>query len=400
MRQLKKVIGIVLIVFLLQLSKRWLHQASTSYLFYYNLISCYQLLILLYAAISILLERLFVNKLRRWNILGGIVSFLIIVSAAEGVCSYWLNHPSKIPGALFPYYKIYYDNYDSRVFQYEPSIVKHSDSLFYELETNRDFVFSNREFSDSFHINNAGFRDDDSSSIQPDILCVGDSYTLGWGNGQSNNFPSLIEKKTGLKVLNVSMSSYGTARELMLLQRIDLSKTRYIFWQYCFNDEEENRKYVENNFNLPVLAKKELDSVIELYKWSRLYFPFRHCLTICKLSVRKIFFGEAIPKREIPVDKKQEAKLFLRVLEKLPIDFSITKLVVFELRPYPLNSEFISQVDQEVRNSTYKQQFKENFLTIDASSILKREDFYILDVHIKEQGNKKIADALAKAAGF
>src|ERR1700754_3043097 len=102
----------------------------------------------------------------------------------------------------------------------------------------------------------------------------------------------------------------------------------------------------------------------------------------------------------MPVSRKQEARLFLQVLEKLPIDFSKTKLVVFELRPYPLNSEFISQVDKEVLSSSFMDQFKKNFLTIDASTILNKEDFYLLDVHIKEQGNKKIAEALTKAAGL
>ncbi|HEY6505513.1 MAG TPA: hypothetical protein VIZ28_16175 [Chitinophagaceae bacterium] len=55
---------------------------------------------------------------------------------------------------------------------------------------------------------------------------------------------------TGEKVLNAGMSSYGTARELKNLYRLDTSGLQTLIIQYGRNDEVENEQFVRDNYSL------------------------------------------------------------------------------------------------------------------------------------------------------
>src|SRR5258706_285807 len=54
----------------------------------------------------------------------------------------------------------------------------------------------------------------------------------------------LIEKKSGRRVVNMGISSYGTVRELRLLDRVDVSKATHLIIQYCGNDIYENLPFL------------------------------------------------------------------------------------------------------------------------------------------------------------
>ena len=407
MRQLKKVIVIVVIVLLLQLVKYFLTERSNAYTYFFNFISCYQLVLLIGCGFTILMEELVLRAVSKrkaqWI---SFAAFIAIIAGCEMACTYWLDHPAKIPSSLFSLFKIYYDDFDCKIIQYNPNYTKYDTSLFYELKANGRFVFSNREFSDSFYINSSGLRGDENALRQPEVICVGDSYTLGWGNKQNENYPAQIQQISGKKVLNVSMSSYGTARELMKLQRMDLSNVKCIFWQYCFNDEEENDSYVKHEYSLPVQPEKNFDSVVTLHKWTRKYFPARHFLTILKLGMRKMVFGKAKPtysstEPETESQQNIKAKHFLDIVQKLPVDFSKTRLVVFELSPFPFNNGFTNAVTRLLNNDTvYQEKFRGNLVVLDAAQLLHRNDYYVLDVHIKDVGIIKLAKALVNAGGL
>jgi hypothetical protein len=406
MRQLFKVIGSISVLLVMQLLKVLLDKDSASWTYYFNLLSCYQLLILFWCVFSIVLEELILRRVfKRAAAWASFAIFFVLIGAAEGMCTYLLDHPEKIPLSVYPFFKRYYDDFDCRIIQYDPRFSRYNDLLFYEFRNNAAFVFSNREFSDSFFTNRVSLRDDETSLVAPDIICVGDSYTLGWGSSQTNNFPSLIERQTGLKVLNVSMSSYGTAREMMKLQTMDLSHVRYIFWQYCFNDEEENHEYVSNGFQLKHHSKKSFEYVESLHEWTRKYFPARHFLTITKLGFHELLTrnSDSIQNNSPFSDsceQEQKAFEFLSILSNSKIDFSKTHVLVFELGPYPISNTFIRQVQELSSASDFKDRLKGNLEVLDASSILEKNDYYLLDVHLKQKGNEKLVGALIKTAGL
>src|ERR1700730_2889693 len=382
MQQLKKIIAGIFIIVVLHLLKKTLSGESLTYTFYYNLFSCCEVFVLLWFCVTLLLEEMLLKRILKKRVaLAGLGCFLVFLCSLEAGCTYLLNHPKKIPAIFFSAFKAYYDDFDCRIIQYLPAFTRYDRTFFYELKNNQRFVFSNREFSDSFFTNSKGLRDDEVSLSQPDIICIGDSYMLGWGCRQDSNIPSMIEKKTGLKVLKVSMSSYGTARELKKLQGVDMSHVRCVFWQYCYNDEEENKSFISNGYSLPILPPKTFDSVVLLHKWTRKYFPGRHFLTMSKLALRGLLFNEqqSAPKQLIYSDsseKEQEAGNFLRIMQRSPIDFSKTRLIVFELGPYPVNDGFINKVRQLSNQDQFREKFKGNISSLYSSAFLNRNDYY------------------------
>jgi hypothetical protein len=101
--------------------------------------------------------------------------------------------------------------------------------------------YGDTEFDTLVHVNSAGLRGSEESLDNPDVVIVGDSHTLGNGVRQEKIFATRLENSSGLKVLNAGMSSYGTARELMLLRKLGVDKAKYIIIQYCRNDYNENK---------------------------------------------------------------------------------------------------------------------------------------------------------------
>ena len=79
-----------------------------------------------------------------------------------------------------------------------------------------------REYVVEYTANRAGLRDSDHALSGAEIVVLGDSHGMGWGVRGEQSFPKRLQEITGRRVLNASMSSYGTAREMTLLERLAL----------------------------------------------------------------------------------------------------------------------------------------------------------------------------------
>ncbi len=66
---------------------------------------------------------------------------------------------------------------------------------------------------------------------------------MGWGVEQDETFAQRIEETLGVRVLNIAVSSYGTAREMMMLNRVNLNSLKYLIVQYSGNDLGENLQF-------------------------------------------------------------------------------------------------------------------------------------------------------------
>jgi hypothetical protein len=137
-----------------------------------------------------------------------------------------------------------------------------------------------REFVVRYDVNRAGLRDDDISLIAPEIIVLGDSYAMGWGVAQRESFPELLERRLGRRVLDAGVSSYGTARELALLARLDRSNLRALVLQYCWNDNEENREWVAHGGHLTTLSQDDYARLVEQQTAALRYYPFKHLITL------------------------------------------------------------------------------------------------------------------------
>ena len=186
-------------------------------------------------------------------------------------------------------------------------------------------------------------------------------------------------------MLNAAQSSYGTAREMILLNRLSLDTVRTLILQYHTNDYEENIKFLQNNYKLPIRKKESYDSLKESIRSRQRYYPFKHLYGISKGVSRKFIGANA--KYPTPTE---EAVAFLDVLKKaLP---PVEKIIVFQIAEYEkLNDEFVNAVDSLTQLDAYRNIPVE---TMRITGVLNREDYFILDDHINAKGHSKLASRI------
>ena len=101
MWQLKKTGLCVGFIFLIELAKTFIKikgSSSAYYFFIYNMLSCYQLLILLFAILTILMDLVIFRRFFTANKMKSSLVFLVFIIACESVCTFLLYHPRFIPG--------------------------------------------------------------------------------------------------------------------------------------------------------------------------------------------------------------------------------------------------------------------------------------------------------------
>jgi hypothetical protein len=263
-----------------------------------------------------------------------------------------------------------------------------------------------------------GVRDDEVSLHQPEIIVLGDSYALGWGVNQDETFSELLEIKSGVKVLNAGVSSYGTVRELLLLKRIDISQLKTIVLQYSDNDIEENSEFVKNGGHLNIRTKESYVAECNRYSSRKRYTPLLYTSTFLKVNIRDRFFqripsntilkssasptfsSNSMNKTDHALDEeanrnRDAAKIFLDILSNK--DLNGIKVIVLNLSHYTLDTHSFIHNLSELKNSDYYPNFIKNINLIDASEFLEKEDYYIIDDHLNKSGHQKVADAILKA---
>lgn len=164
--------------------------------------------------------------------------------------------------------------YTAELVQWEHGI--YDDELSYIFKSNDTFNFKGSEYT----TNSLGLRDDEESLYKPDVIVLGDSFAFGWGVEQNQTFSALLESE-GLKVLNAGVSSYGTVRELKLLERLDLSNNPTIIIQYTSNDITENEAYAYKGFR--IMSRLEWEKTVMFYKFGRWYYPGKYSVLLLRM---------------------------------------------------------------------------------------------------------------------
>lgn len=286
---------------------------------------------------------------------------------------------------LKQYFKKYYSDKRSIV-HLNKDCFRYDKNLTYTLQEG-ECNFVNEEFSQKYDLNKRGFHDDEASLVKPKIIALGDSFTMGWGVGKGEDFPFLIEKQTGLKVLNAGTSSYGTAREFLTLQNLDKSNLDYLVIQYCPNDHVENKSFVKNDFVLKVTPEKKFNAIVErYYEKSRSYRAFDLSVFIIRNALRVI---KGKQKQDPFARSPDEFKELAQILEKISglLDKK-TKIILFELNSHNQNNDGIYQY--------FKNSQINNLTVFDVSKILDESDYFFLDDHINKKGHQKVAKKISQ----
>jgi hypothetical protein len=227
--------------------------------------------------------------------------------------------------------------------------------------------------------------------VRPAIVVLGDSFAMGWGVGEGRPFPDLIEQRSGRKVLNASVSSYGTAREVLLLEEVDRSALTALVVQYADNDYVENRTFIDAGFHLPVMQRPQYERICEEHAGLR-YYPGKYLhrfLPLLLTADGPAAASEAPP----PVSPAAEAEAFLDVLSYVAPRLAGARIIVFEVNGYALNDPaFIDAVRLRARTAGTVR-----IETVDLSTRLTAAHFLAIDGHLNEAGHAVVAEAVLEA---
>jgi hypothetical protein len=314
-----------------------------------------------------------------------LITTFILAVILEAALGYLLRHPKAIPGFLNSHYRQYYNAEDRSIFQVT-DCAEWDPQLFYRFKPGT-CDFTNREFDVRNNINSAGLRDDENSLDNPSIVMFGDSFTMGWGVPQENSFPDRLEEMCKQKVLNAGISSFGTAREMILLDKLGYGYINTVIIQYHSNDYEENLKSVRNNFVLPISPKKTYDSLKENIANRVKYFPFKYLKGISKSFVYSLS-GRS---EDETVSDTLEARAFLDILRHSNIDRIASRILVFKIDHGVNDGGFANALDVLLKEPQYA---KLNITTVRLNGLLDKDDYFILDAHINEKGHEKVAAKL------
>ena len=333
-----------------------------------------------------------------------IVAFLLFnlifaVVVVEIVLATMMAAPSAagaMPRSVRVLFQQVYRHFKRSIVQFEPSCAQYDRELTYILKPGR-CSFDNVEFRTELRVNRAGLRDEDSALEAPDVIVLGDSYAMGWGVQQDETLSRVLARTSGLKVLNAGISSFGTVRELKLLDRLDTSRLKVLVVQYNETDLVENLAFREHGGAMPILSAEEYQATVDWYLARRGYWPGKYVSGLFgKLT------GLATPDPNTPrmppsMSSLEEATLFLNVLArgtKKPLDD--VKLIVFEaseqIRP---PRSFLTNVAVVSRGDDQPAHLR-RLRPLDVAPLLEEQDFYALDDHLRASGHEKIGRALAE----
>lgn len=309
----------------------------------------------------------------------------------EGLFLLMLENPTLIPDAWLMPFKHYYLDEDRDILQYQEGVAVHDRELFYKLKPG-EHRFANREFDVSVKVNSFGLRDDEESLEGPQIILLGDSQGMGWGVEEGQTMADLIEAGSGRKVLNAALTSYGTAREMMLLEQLDLEQVELIILQYAANDYKENAYYASGNFEIS--GPNVFEAICSTHNSKITYYPFKHSLRLFGQLGRHI--GSSDPaKNELPDPlMEEEVDHFIRCMQELyPANYR-GRFLIFNVNAHRTSSKFIDGFEQAMDRINPEWRRVGQIRVLRTVEFLDESHYHRLDDHLNAKGHKALAQKI------
>ncbi len=320
------------------------------------------------------------------------VSCLVALSLCELSLMFLLHHPrvtKRLGRGVFSNVQWLYMRIGRHLAQFDPACAQYDDELFYTLRPGR-CRFDSTEFSTELSINHLGTRDTEEALRAPEIVFVGDSYTMGWGIAGGQRYSDLVAKQTGYRVLNTGISSYGTAREFRLLDRVDWSQLKYIVIQYDENDFHENVLFQDNHDTLKIHDRAFYEGVVRGEAIGHDYYFGRYTVEFLGRAFSAHADGGIGDVTDAPRSRAAEA-FVNAVLHAGHHPLDKVRLILFESRENPA---FLSAV--EALRAQSPPPVRD--LTVLRLG-LGDEHYFVFDDHMNPNGHAAVARALAGVIG-
>jgi hypothetical protein len=327
-------------------------------------------------------------------------NLVVVVALLETTFVVMLHSPRLVATAPGPFRLLIqqiYRHFNRALIQFEPGCARYDPRVTYTLKPGA-CTFGNIEFTNEYRVNREGLRDSDADLDGPDVIVLGDSHAMGWGVDQDQSLVRVMARRTGLKTLDGAVSSYATVRELRMLDRLDISRLKFLVIQYADNDLPENRTF-QRKGDLPIMSEEKYREIGDYYSAQRKYYPGKYAFRLF-MKVLHLEAPEPDDLRMVEATPEEEARLFLNaVLHAGHQPLEGVQLVVFEVNqrlqpPRP----FIAALDRVSRDAAYPT-FVRSLKTFDTTTVLTPSDFYVLDDHMNASGHRAVGEALAKLIG-
>ena len=319
------------------------------------------------------------------------VILLICVLMLDGIIAFILHNPQSFPDNPLTRFIRLVNISSARVQPaYDPDCAKFDFEINYRYRPG-SCRHASWEFDVTIEANSLGFPDDEESLERPEIVVLGDSYAAGWGVERLQAFPSLLENSTGRKVLVAAAPSYATARELRLLEDMDLSNVQTVIIQFSDNDAFENLEVVKNKEIRPIHHMVYRSITITNMKRKRYlerpYFPGKY--------LALVWFTFQQPAAPAPPSAEQQAKHVLALLARsLLAERTDIEIVIISINEHhESDREFIDHLNAFL-DAEDAPALNRRITALSTSGDLAKEDYFILDDHLRPSGHEKVADLL------
>ncbi len=287
-----------------------------------------------------------------------------------------------------------YRHFNRSLIQFDPRCARYDPGAAYTLRPG-SCTFANLEFRNDYRINHAGLRDDEAALDAPEVIVVGDSHVMGWGVEQEEAVPQVLARKTGRKILNAGVSSYGTVREMLMLNRLDTSRLRTLIVQYSDNDLLENRAFERAGGRLQIMSESQYQKIVRYYASQRSYYPGKYLYRLL-MKVLRLEAPEPDQARIDPASPTEEAELFVNAMTHAThVRLDDVRIIVFEINEQVGKARPFVAALELVKGRERYPPFIRRLKTVDVAPLLSADDFYVLDDHMNRRGHEVVASALA-----
>lgn len=294
----------------------------------------------------------------------------------------WLGRiPSGTERSLIGFYNEFFRGPH---LQFRPDCYEPDTELLYRPKPGR-CRFATSEFDTEVRTS-ARYLREDRSVDDPDLVFLGDSYTLGWGVEREEAYPNLVANTLGIKEAVVAASSFGTVRELLLLRRLGLRDLKGVVLQYSMNDVNENVAFVSAGRHVPSLNYEESLEITRRIYEKRVFKRARHWVSLAraKLFPQGPFFPP-------PTSLEGHARALLSVLGAFAEELKGRPVIIF--------AEGFGEDEQtlvKAINDTPKPPGLGPVIAIEVMGKLSRSDLFQMDVHWRASGHRRVAETLAR----
>lgn len=281
--------------------------------------------------------------------------------------------------------------------QFEPDCARYDQQLGYTLRPGT-CIFESALFTTEISVNSAGLRDDEASLNAPQIIVLGDSQAMGWGVENGQTFADHIEVETGARTLNAGVSSYGTARELLMLERLDRRNLDTVIIQYSDNDAWENRTYLSTG-TLEAMSQDTYQSLVESNAATTdgfgTYLPALIRVFRAEAAERTAASSDDTERDVKPLSDLPDQDVLLEILSTWEWDSPAPRIILLEVNTGGRGGGFMPALLSSPKFADLQSAGLE-VVTLDTLSILDADDYLFPDGHLNADGQRKIGLALAQ----